>query len=83
MLKDRIKLPEYKDNNLKYHINSVEKRLAMLAILYTQGGIMASERVIITETFEWVRRIRDEVLVNRANANEPPQVFAFNSPYYS
>lgn len=55
----------------------------MLAILHTQGGIMVSERVIITETFEWVRRIRDEVLVNRANANEPPQVFSFYSPFYS
>jgi hypothetical protein len=39
--------------------------------------------ITLTENFDWVRKINDNIYVNRGNPDAQPQVVGFYSPFYS
>lgn len=71
-MQSRISDPDYIDSNLRHHLKSIEKKLSLLILLEEHGGIAISEKFTITETFEWIKNIRDNIHVNRGNGDQPP-----------
>jgi hypothetical protein len=57
--------------------------LTTFGVLHEKGGIITTDKFIITENFDWIRNIKDNVYVNRGNIGAEPQVVGFYSPYYS
>jgi len=54
-------------SNLRFHIDSIERRLILLSILYEKGGIIADDIVTLTENFDWIRQIKSNIYVNRGS----------------
>jgi len=57
--------------------------LTTFCILYEKGGIITTDKFIITENFDWIRKIKDNIYINKGDHEMEPQVVGFYSPYYS
>jgi hypothetical protein len=57
--------------------------LTTFSILHEQGGIITTDKFIITETFDWLRDIQQNIYINKGTPHTIPQVVGFYSPYYS
>lgn len=57
----------------------VLQRVALLAVTAEQGGVMVSEYGCLTQTFDWLRTLKDEVHARRGAAVDA-EFFAFYDP---
>jgi hypothetical protein len=68
---------------LEARIDTIERRLILLSILYEKGGIIADNIVTLTENFDWIRQIKNNIYVSRGDPGAQPRVVGFYSLYYS
>jgi hypothetical protein len=68
--------------NFKDHYQRIRGEAILLTLLYENGGIFITKKLILHEDFSWIRKVETLGFVNGAGST-PPQVFGFFSPGYS
>jgi hypothetical protein len=62
---------------------SIQRRLILFSVLFEKGGVIIDGSLTLTENFDWIRQIQNNIYVNRGNPDVQPQVVGFYSPLYS